>query len=463
MLINKVLLNRYQIIKELGSGGFGDTYLAKDTALPNNPFCVVKHLLPKFSSPDSFSIAKSLFEREAKMLYRLGKHDRIPSLYAHFEEEQQFYLVQDFIDGNDLTQEISGENKLSEKETIKIIENILEVLAFVHEEKVIHRDIKPDNIMRRKKDGQLVLIDFGAVKEIGALTVNSQGETSLTLAIGTPGYMPNEQANGKPKLASDIFALGMIGIQALTGLRPHLIRENPQTGELLWQDYATVSHDFADFLNKMVKDNWKERYQSASEALKDLKVIISGNIVTKINTKINKLMPQFFWPKIIGGLSIVALVIFIVNQTVEMIDSSKRKAPDKVKVTNNQSQTQTQGTKFQSQANWRSQSGKTILPELDSICHGENEINSAQTVFNSPPYKGDLFFKSGKSKGCQPGDIIKGNFDLSQNSYHCKGDITVTWKEGNKANIQWEITNSADYICPITTRHWAIETYPVKK
>jgi formylglycine-generating enzyme required for sulfatase activity/tRNA A-37 threonylcarbamoyl transferase component Bud32 len=265
-MLGCTLRHRYQIIKFLGKGGFGHTYLAKDLDLPGHPQCVVKHLKPQNADPDLLLIAKRLFETEAQTLYKLGSlHDQIPKLSAHFEENGEFYLVQDFIAGHDLTKELIPGKKLSESYTITLLHNILEILAIVHRQKVIHRDLKPDNLMRRQ-DGKIVLIDFGAVKVISTIVVNAQKQTSLTIAIGTPGYRPSEQAKGKPRFASDIHAVGMIGIQALTGEHPFNLREDTQTGEVIWRNQAQVSNNLANVLDKMVRDNFSQRYQNADEA-----------------------------------------------------------------------------------------------------------------------------------------------------------------------------------------------------
>ncbi|MEG4148475.1 bifunctional serine/threonine-protein kinase/formylglycine-generating enzyme family protein [Microcoleus sp. Pol12B5] len=266
-MLGRTFRNHYQIIKFLGKGGFGHTYLAKDLDLPGHPQCVVKHLKPQNADPALLLIARRLFDAEAQTLYKLGKlHDQIPKLSAHFEENGEFYLVQDFIAGHDLTKELIPGKKLSESYTITLLHNILEILAIVHQQKVIHRDLKPDNLMRRQ-DGKIVLIDFGAVKEISTIVVNAQKQTSLTIAIGTPGYMPSEQAKGKPRFASDIHAVGMIGIQALTGEHPFNLREDTQTGEVIWRNQAQVSNNLANVLDKMVRDNFSQRYQNAEEAL----------------------------------------------------------------------------------------------------------------------------------------------------------------------------------------------------
>jgi len=264
-LARKTLRNRFEIVKHLGSGGSGDTYLALDLDLPGQPHCVVKHFHPKDTNPAILPIAKSLFDREAEVLYQLGNdHDQIPRLFAHFNEDGDFYLVQEFIDGHALTQEIVPGQPLSENVVLNLLKDILEVLSFVHQNNIIHRDIKPQNLMRRHSDQKIVLIDFGSIKKIGALGAG------LTISVGTPGYMPSEQAKGKPKLCSDIYAVGMIGIQALTGLIPEQLQEDPNTGELIWRDKVQVSDALANILNTMVCDRYSQRYQSAAEALQAL-------------------------------------------------------------------------------------------------------------------------------------------------------------------------------------------------
>ncbi len=266
-----VLRNRYKIIKILGSGGFGDTYLAADLDLPNQPKCVVKHLKPN-TDPAVLQIVRRLFDSEAQVLYRLGNDsDQIPRLFAHFEEQGEFYLVQEFVDGEDLSHEVIPGQKLTEIAVTKLLKEILEILAVVHKKNIIHRDIKPQNLMRRRQDGKIVLIDFGAVKEVNTMKVNAQGQTSVSVTVGSLGYMASEQAAGQPKLSSDVYAVGMLGIQALTGLQPHELPKDPTDGEVIWRNWANVSDKVALVLNKMVSYHFRDRYPSAVEALEALK------------------------------------------------------------------------------------------------------------------------------------------------------------------------------------------------
>ncbi|RUR78763.1 protein kinase [Chlorogloeopsis fritschii PCC 9212] len=280
-MIGKLLDHRYQVMQVLATGGFGETYIAQDTKRPGNPICVVKHLKPISAAPSLFDTAKRLFESEAETLEKLGNHDQIPRLLAYFDENQEFYLVQEFIEGHPLSDELISSENWTEGEVIDLLTEILSILDFVHSHGVIHRDIKPDNIIRRASDKKLVLLDFGAVKKLRTPSeyatqtsiLNAAGYFSATVAIGTPGYMPTEQGQGKPRPNSDIYALGIIAIQALTGIAPVDMQEDPQTGEILWQHLVPISQDLAAVLSKMVRYHFKDRYQSAQEALEALQAI----------------------------------------------------------------------------------------------------------------------------------------------------------------------------------------------
>lgn len=268
-MIGQLLDGRYRIVKSLAAGGFGQTFVAEDIK-QFNKVCVVKQLKPSFSDPGALKVARRLFEAEAQLLNRLGDHDQIPHLLAYFEINQEFFLVQDFVEGHSLEQEITVGKKLSEAYAIALLQSILEPLSFIHSQNVIHRDIKPANLIRRKQDGKIVLIDFGAVKELAGTQINAQGQTRVGTIIGTPGYMANEQGRGKPKLSSDIYATGIIIIQALTGKHPPMgygsddeLYEDPQTAEILWRKDANVSPGFADILDRMICFDFRSRYQSA--------------------------------------------------------------------------------------------------------------------------------------------------------------------------------------------------------
>ncbi|MBW4616492.1 MAG: protein kinase [Desmonostoc vinosum HA7617-LM4] len=281
-MIGKLLDHRYQVIRVLAKGGFGQTYIAEDTRRPGNPICVVKHLKPTSSDPKIFDTAKRLFQSEAETLERLGYHDQIPRLLAYFDENQEFYLVQEFIAGHTLTEELIPGKGWSESQVIQLLQEVLQILEFVHNQGVIHRDIKPDNIIRRVSDNKLVLVDFGAVKQLqvsygqtwrshsvspGESPLTVAGQPSATVVVGTPGYMPTEQGQGKPRPNSDIYSLGIIAIQALTGIPATELQEDTETGEILWQHSVTVNSRLATVLNKMVRYHFKDRYPTATEAL----------------------------------------------------------------------------------------------------------------------------------------------------------------------------------------------------
>lgn len=269
-MLGTVLAGRYQVRQILGGGGFGQTYIALDTHRPGSPKCVVKHFQPVTHNPGFMETARRLFTSEAETLEKLGYHDQIPRLLAYFEENKEFFLVQEFIEGHSLKMEMLPEQPWPEGAVIILLQQVLDILKFIHLHNVIHRDIKPDNIIRRSKDGKLVLIDFGAVKEVQTQMITIPKPTEITVAVGTPGYMSIEQVRGKPRPNSDIYSLGIVAIQALTGLHPRELEDDPHTGELVWQHRTTISPELANVLSKMVLNNFKERYQTATEVLEDL-------------------------------------------------------------------------------------------------------------------------------------------------------------------------------------------------
>jgi len=280
-MLGKLLDGRYQVTEVLGAGGFSKTYLAQDTKRPGNPICVIKQLKPANSDQNFLEIARRLFKSEAETLEKLGNHDQIPRLLAYFEEDQEFYLAQEFIEGHTLSQELQPEKQWPESEVIELLQEVLLILEFVHSHNVIHRDIKPDNLIRRQSDRKLVLVDFGAVKQVSTQLTGGFGKSSNTVSVGTPGYMSSEQALGQPRPSSDIYGLGIIGIQALTGMMPDQLPEDLSTGEILWEHLVSVSRGLGSVLTRMVRYHFKDRYQSAADAMLALRQLQSSQYQAK--------------------------------------------------------------------------------------------------------------------------------------------------------------------------------------
>ncbi|WP_448265336.1 protein kinase domain-containing protein [Nostoc sp. DSM 114159] len=269
-----LLRDRYQAIQPLGQGGFGATFLANDRGLPGEPSCVIKQLRPSGSAPYVLQMARELFEREAKTLGKIGNHPQVPRLLDYFEDREQFYLVQEYISGDTLQEEVKLNGILSETGVKQFLSEILPLLQYIHEQKVIHRDIKPANLIRRTQDARMVLIDFGAVKnQISQSAAGPSGQTALTAyAIGTPGFAPPEQMAMRPVYASDIYALGVTCIYLLTSKTPKDLDYNPNTGEMMWEQLVQVSDHLGNVLRKMLEVSVRNRYQSAAEVLRALEI-----------------------------------------------------------------------------------------------------------------------------------------------------------------------------------------------
>ena len=266
----KILGGRYKIIRRLGGGGFGQAYLAVDTQLPGTPQCVVKQLKPQTAD---LATARRLFDREATTLHELGQgHDQIPRLFAHFEENEEFYLVEEFYEGETLGEELQRLKRFREPQAIALLQDILSVLQYVHSHNVIHRDIKPSNIIRRKGDGKLTLIDFGVVKLIGVANLSGFHTKAETVAVSTLGYTPPEQQNGHPRLNSDIYALGVTAIKALTGKDIRDLQINLHN----WREQVQVSDELAAILDKMVRLDFQQRYQRVEDVLGDLDAMVEA-------------------------------------------------------------------------------------------------------------------------------------------------------------------------------------------
>ncbi len=267
------LKERYRAISQIGEGGFGKTYLAVDQDRMNET-CVIKQFSPSpeiQGNSQALNKAIELFNQEAIRLYELGKHDRIPNLLAYFEQDKRLYLVQEFVDGQNLFKELEQYGVFGESLIWLLLADLLPVLKFIHERGVIHRDIKPDNIMRRQSDRAIVLIDFGVSKQAsGTIISGARG----TLA-GTPGYAPDEQIRfGEAYPASDLYGLGATCIHLMTGMHPSNLY-NSWESHWIWREYLqsiniTISHELEQVLNKLLKDRVGDRYQSADQVLSDL-------------------------------------------------------------------------------------------------------------------------------------------------------------------------------------------------
>ncbi len=304
----KILGSRYKVIEYIAKGGFGKTYLAEDTQLPGKNKCVVKQLSPSGEDSKLLAVARRLFYTEASTLHILGHHEQIPKLLAYFEEEEKFYLVQQYIKGQTLVQKLTTAQAWTETQVVELLKDGLNVLQFIHSQGVIHRDVKPDNLIRRDSDNKLVLVDFGTVKEVLHGQANAN---QLTVAVGTQGYMPIEQARGKPLPASDLYALGVIGIQALTGIVP-IDLEDDEKGELIWESLANVGLQLAQVLTQMTKYQPDERYQSATEVLQALDTLYDLEVENQsiaVNENINWETSEAVQPKNIISSPVVVNAI----------------------------------------------------------------------------------------------------------------------------------------------------------
>lgn len=274
---SKLLLkDRYRAIKLIGQGGFGKTFLALDEDKPSKPCCVIKQFFPQAQGISNAQKAAELFEKEAMRLDQLGKHPQIPELFAHFAQDSRQYLVQEFIDGQNLSQALAAEGAFRETQIRDLLKNLLPVLQFIHTHNIIHRDIKPENIIRRL-DGQLVLVDFGAAKYATGTALAKTGT-----AIGSAGYASPEQTGGKAFFSSDLYSLGVTCIHLLTQVDPFELYSFSEDA-WVWRDYLStnVSTQLSCILDKLIERAIKRRYQSVYEVLKDLNLIEKENFSSR--------------------------------------------------------------------------------------------------------------------------------------------------------------------------------------
>ncbi|MCU0546683.1 MAG: ABC transporter substrate-binding protein [Oscillatoriaceae cyanobacterium Prado104] len=279
--VDRLLNNRYRVIKKLGEGGFGLTLLAEDLQMPSHRSCVIKQLKPNTKNPKIDQSVRERFAQEAAVLEKLGEgHSQIPELYGHFEEDGLFFLAQEWIDGETLSDRVKSNGKMTEQEVKEILLSLLSVLDYIHEKQIIHRDIKPQNIIFRNSDSQPVLIDFGVVKETFDREVNTLG-SDVTASMGTPQFMAPEQAAGRPEYSSDLYSLGLTAIYLLTGVWPHELATDAETREIVWRDRAgKIGVRFGAILDKSIRFHPRTRFATAKEMLAALQEPITPVVHT---------------------------------------------------------------------------------------------------------------------------------------------------------------------------------------
>ncbi len=264
--IEQVVGGRYRLTHYLGGKAEIDTYVAENLRRQYQSPCLIKQIQLADSDPAVWAKMERRFTEELSLLERLGYHDRIPQLWDHFEEDEAFYLVLEYIEGENLAQKLQQQN-FTEAEVIQILEDALSVLAFIHQHRIIHRHLKPSNLMIRHSDGQIMLTDFGILEDIKTIpkerVANNQDEEQKN-------YLPPEQIAGRPTLNSDIYALGMIAIELLTGKQPHQLPKNKETGAINWREEITVNRRLAKIIDKMTSLDVGQRYQSAEKVINDL-------------------------------------------------------------------------------------------------------------------------------------------------------------------------------------------------
>ncbi|MDP5337190.1 MAG: serine/threonine protein kinase [Nodularia sp. (in: cyanobacteria)] len=284
-MIGQVIQARYKILQSLGAGVFGHTYIAVDIDDPENSKCVIKNLISNSFPPSYLDTLKLCFLTETATLHSLGSHSQIPQLITCFQENEQSYLVQEFIEGHSLSEELPINQYWrcvwSEIEVVELLEDVLGILEFVHSQGVIHCDIKPENLIRRTVDNKLVLIDFGSIQSV---SLGLDGELPIyEIPVTSLGYIPPEQFIGQTQPNSDIYALGMIAIQALTGREPLQLKVNPQTKEMIWRTPDILVNDYlAAVLSQMICYDYQDRFQSAGEVLHILKQIVGESGIQPI-------------------------------------------------------------------------------------------------------------------------------------------------------------------------------------
>jgi serine/threonine protein kinase, bacterial len=271
-----ILEGRYRLVQQIGQGGFGRTYLCEDLNRFNEP-CVLKEFAPQVYGSKALDKAKNLFEREANVLYQL-QHPQIPKFRESFQMttgSTGLFLVQDYVAGHtyryELNSRLQQNQTFGEEEIRQLLINLLPVLEYTHSLGVIHRDIAPDNLIRRSSDGLPILIDFGGVKQIAVnAEIQARGNSETLTRLGKVGYAPHEQMqHGTVSQHSDLYALAATALVLLTGEEPTTIID-PRTMAWNWRKFIQLQPDLGALLDRMLQSKPSERIQSATEVLQTL-------------------------------------------------------------------------------------------------------------------------------------------------------------------------------------------------
>ena len=263
--------DRYQIIKTLGEGGMANVYLAHDIILDRN--VAVKVLRGDLATDEKFV---RRFQREALSASSLS-HPNIVEMYDVGEDDGQYYIVMEYVDGKTLKQILKQRGKLSITEVVDIMLQLTDGMAHAHDAYIIHRDIKPQNIMILS-NGMIKITDFGV-----ATAMNSTQLTQTNSVMGTVHYLPPEQAQGKGStIRSDIYSMGIMMYELLTGLVPykgenaveialkHLKEPLPSVRKI----NANIPQSIENVIIRATAKNPKNRYVDAREMHEDLKTAL---------------------------------------------------------------------------------------------------------------------------------------------------------------------------------------------
>ena len=322
---NLLLSERYRALKIIGQGGFGKTYLAQGAV--NNSLCVIK----QFSLPSSSSTALRLFSDEAGQLKSLGIHEQIPTFIDYVEQQDECFIVQEFINGSNLEEELAANGAFSEAQVEELLLDILPVIDFIHDRSVIHRDIKPENIICRKSDSRFVLVDFGAAKQATTIALAKTGTT-----IGSAGYTAPEQVFGKAVKQSDLYSLGVTCVHLLTNMHPFDLVDSAD-GNWVWRDYLKqpVSTRLGQVIDKLLERGTRQRYQSAAEVWQDLYAKVPVKVAESTIQKFPRLKIAIVSLLIVGGLGTIPLITNISNhpQVATIPQEQVRKSPVRKPVT----------------------------------------------------------------------------------------------------------------------------------